>query len=61
MVNMVHNNYNKITSEEKQHIDNMFTRISQYADDEKISLAYDDRAERLIEALATYIVESKKL
>jgi Skp family chaperone for outer membrane proteins len=59
----IHNNYAKMEEnnpEMKQHIDNMYDLVNNYAKENGISLAYDDRAERFVESLATYTVESER-
>lgn len=43
-----------------QHVDRMFNLISDYAKENNIKLAKDDRAEVLVEAIATYIVDSQE-
>jgi hypothetical protein len=55
---MIHKNYVEISNEMVKHVDKMYGLINQYAKENGIKLAYDDRAEVLVEALATYIVES---
>lgn len=45
-------------SELKEHIDNMYKLVNEYANEHDIKLAYDDRAEYFVEAIAKYIVES---
>jgi ferredoxin-thioredoxin reductase catalytic subunit len=54
----IHKNYVEISDEMAKHVDKMYGLINQYAKKNGIKLAYDDRAEVLVEALATYIVES---
>lgn len=59
---MIHKNYAKFEesgSEMKAHVDTMYKLINEYAKENGITLAYDDRAEVLVEAIATYIVESE--
>ncbi len=45
--------------EMKAHVDNMYKLVNEYAKANSIILAYDDTAERFVEAIATYIVNSK--
>lgn len=59
----IHKNYAEFeenNSEMVIHVNNMYKLINQYAKDNGIELAYDDRAEIFVEAIATYIVESKR-
>lgn len=54
--------YDRIEKENpelKQHIDNMYNLVNDYAKANGIRLAYDDTAERFVEAIAKYIVESE--
>lgn len=57
---MIHNNYEKLTYEERRITDEMFAEAYKYAMTRGLKLSGDDRAEKLVEAIATYIVESKK-
>lgn len=62
-VKMIHKNYAEFEEnnpEMKEHVDQMYKLINNYAKENGIKLAYDDRAEVLVEAIATYIVNSQK-
>ncbi len=59
---MSHKNYayfKEDYQEMAKHVDNMFDLISEYAKGHNIPLKMDDRAEKLVEAIATFIVESR--
>lgn len=59
----IHNNYAEMeenNSDMKNHVDAMYKLIDDYAKENHIKLAYNDDAERFVEAIATYIVESNK-
>lgn len=59
----IHNHYRMMEEENEQlkkHVDNMYGLINQYAKENNIQLAYNDIAERFVESIATYIVESKE-
>lgn len=45
----------------KNHVDNMYGLINQYAKENNIQLAYNDIAERFVESIATYIVDSEQM
>lgn len=55
----IHNNYNKLNNEERKHVDMMFTNLCDYAFSNNVKIRVDDRAEALVEAISTFIVESK--
>ena len=55
-----HNNYNKLSNEERKHVDMMFEEIYKYAQKNRVIVKPDDRAEKLVEAIATFLVESKE-
>lgn len=38
----------------------MYDLINQYAMEHGITIAYDDKAERLVETIATYIVDRRR-
>lgn len=60
----IHNHYAVLEEEQpamKVHVDNMYNLINQYAKENEIPLTYGDYAEDLVEAIATYIVYSKRL
>lgn len=55
--------YDRIEAENpelKRHIDNMYDAMDDYCKGIGIKLAYDDRAEFFVEAIAKYIEESKE-
>jgi hypothetical protein len=57
----IHKNYAYLgenVPELKKDVDTMYNLLNIYAKENGIKLAYDDRAERLVEAIATYLVES---
>lgn len=59
---MVRRNYDLLeenNQELKAHVDKMYNLVNNYANKNRITLAYDDRAELLVEAIATYIVNSQ--
>lgn len=58
----IHDNYEEFEKNHKamaKHVDNMFNLIYKYGRKHNIPLRGDDRAERVVEAIATYIVESR--
>jgi len=58
----IHNHYEQMEEnnlEMKRHVDNMYNLINDYAKENGIRLTYDDVAERFVEAIATYIVDSE--
>lgn len=55
--------YDRIEAENpelKKHIDKMYEAVNEYAKENGIQLAYDDRAERFVEGISQYIEESQK-
>lgn len=60
----IHKNY-KVMEEEnqvvKKYVDEMYDLVNQYAKENGIKLAYNDYAEKFVESIATYIVESQTL
>lgn len=53
--------YDRIEAESpelKKHIDAMYDAVNDYCRENGITLAYDNRAERMVEAIAKYIEES---
>jgi transcription initiation factor TFIIIB Brf1 subunit/transcription initiation factor TFIIB len=56
----IHKNYNAMSVEDKLHVDRMYDLVNKYAKEHGIKLAYNDTAEKFVEAIATYIVESRK-
>lgn len=56
---MIHKNYTEMTVEDVEHVDQMYKLINEYAKANGIKLAYNDIAEIFVEAIATYIVDSK--
>lgn len=57
----IHENYNKISIMEREAVDQAFDAAQNVLTDFGINVAGDDRAEKLVEAIATYIVESRPL
>lgn len=55
----IHKNYNAISDEEKVHVDRMYDLINKYSKEHGLKLAYNDTAEKFVEAIATYLVDSK--
>lgn len=55
----IHENYNKISIMEREATDQAFEAAQAALVDFGIRVTGDDRAEKLIEAIATYIVESR--
>lgn len=57
----VHNNYLKLRDDERDFVDEMMGVIFYYrkTDHPQIKLAGDDRAEHVVEAIATWIMESQ--
>lgn len=54
-----YDNFEENNQEMKKHVDAMYQLVNNYANKNRIKLAYDDTAERFVEAIATYIVDSK--
>jgi hypothetical protein len=57
---MIHNNYDKLTDRERHFVDNIFKDMFEAAKFLGIKLAGDDRAEYAVEAVATWLLESKE-
>ena len=55
-----HDNYNKLDWEEKAFVDGCIQRCLDLSGSQNIPLAGDDRCEKVVEAIATWLVESKK-
>lgn len=55
----IHENFNKLTEHQQRIISDMIWNLQNTAKSYGIPLAGDDRAERVVEAIATWIVESK--
>lgn len=53
-------NYENMPKDMKKHVDNMWQLISDYAKENNVQIAYDDRAENLVGDIATYILESQE-
>jgi hypothetical protein len=56
----IHNNYLKLTPEETQMVDSIYRDATERMRSEGHKIRGDDRAERLIEALSTYLIDSRK-
>jgi hypothetical protein len=56
---MIHKNYLILTDAERAFVDAMFTHAYPEAREYGFRLAGDDRAERAVEAMATWVVESR--
>jgi hypothetical protein len=54
-----YDNFEENNQEMKKHVDEMYKLVNNYANKNRITLAYDDTAERFVEAIATYIVNSQ--
>jgi DNA-binding PadR family transcriptional regulator len=60
MYEPIHKNYTRLTPKGVAAVDQTFNEIQKYLFlIEHISTAKDDRAERLVEAIATFIIDSK--
>lgn len=55
-----YDNFEENNQEMKKHVDEMYKLVNNYANKNRITLAYDDTAERFVEAIATYIVNSQE-
>lgn len=55
----VYKNYTVLDPDTKKHVDEMFELLNDYSIVHNIPIAYDDRAEVLVEAIATFLIESK--
>lgn len=56
MNNLYHEHMNH---NEKKVVDHIYAVVNSYCINKGITLAYDDRAEEFVEAIAKYVVESK--
>lgn len=56
----IHVNYEKMTEDQRADVDDCFQGVYDYLSDMGYPVAGDDRAEHLVEAIATYIVESAR-
>lgn len=57
----IHDNYLKLDGAEREIVDTGFTRIYEYITKEtSLHAENGDDAERLVEAIATYLIESNK-
>ena len=57
---MIHDEYAKMNDADKELVNQMFNKAASYAVAEGVPIKWDDRAERLVEAIAVYVVESRK-
>jgi hypothetical protein len=57
---MIHKNYKKLTQTKRMHVDKMFGLLRDYMHDNDMQVIGDDRAEILVEAIATFIVSCEK-
>jgi len=55
----LHEHYDKLSTEEKNWVDNMVWHIRNTAKHDSIKLVNDDRAEVFVDAFAKYLLESK--
>ena len=55
----IHNNYSKLNAKEKCTVDETFEAVQHSLECNEIRCALDDTAEHLVEAIATYVIESK--
>ena len=55
----IHKNYLKLTPDEKKLVDRMTTRCMLQALQKDVHLVGDDRCEVAVEALATWVIESR--
>lgn len=55
----IHNNYMTLSEEDKRHVDEMYRLIANYGKEFGLHMRGDDRAEALVEAIATHIVVSR--
>ena len=56
-----HYHYNRLWEQEKEAVDEAFECASAVMRDHNIEPAMDDRAERLVDALAAYLLESREI
>ena len=59
----IHKNYAMFEEQDitmKKHVDSIYNLVNDYAIKNDIQLNYNDDAERFVEAIATYIVESRE-
>ena len=56
----IHNVYNQLTDEERAAVDDAFTAAMGELTYCEYPVALDDRAERLVEAIAIYLRDSKR-
>lgn len=57
---MIHDKYEKLTPMEKEFVDEMMQSMFPFARAYRIPLAGDDRAEKMAEALAVWVTESRE-
>jgi hypothetical protein len=55
----IHNNYSKMTDEEKEIVDAIYNVVHKFCNEHDILIAYDDTAEVFVEAIATYLKDSE--
>lgn len=56
----IHNVYNQLTDEERAIVDDAFTAAMEELVYNECAVAMDDRAERLVEAIAVYLRDSRR-
>lgn len=56
----IHDQYTKLSDREREAVDEAFNAVQSALTDFGIRVTGDDRAEKLVEAISTYLVESKK-
>lgn len=56
----IHNMYAEMSEQERMDVDHLFDVLQREAKRQFLTVAYDDRAERLVEAIAVYLKESRK-
>ena len=55
----IHNNFNKLTTKENQLVEYLIHQAFAEGSYNKIRLCGDDRVEHVVEAIATWIIESR--
>lgn len=56
----IHEAYDRLSSDERLAVDNAYGMMHDYFKEQGIATAGDDRAERVVEAMARYIEECRK-
>lgn len=56
----MHEVYENLPEKEKEIIDGIYEAVNQYCQDNKIKIAYDDRAENFVCAITEYYLDSKE-